>query len=56
MEIKIRAFYKNKDTVIKARKDWPLSKLKDFIVADLNVREEDENTRLRFFDHHEMIP
>ncbi|CAK65339.1 unnamed protein product (macronuclear) [Paramecium tetraurelia] len=56
MELKIRCFYKNNDAVIKTRKDTLLKDFKQLVRQELKVQEDDENTRIRFFNHIDSIP
>lgn len=56
MELKLRCFYKFNDKVLTVKKDYTLEQLKDKIHEELEVFEEKENTRVRFFNHHEMLP
>ncbi|CAD8102865.1 unnamed protein product [Paramecium primaurelia] len=56
MELKIRCFYKNNDAVIKTRKDTLLKDFKLQVRQELNVQEDEENTRIRFYNHMDNIP
>lgn len=50
LELRIRVFYKNKDSVVKLKKNNTLTELKTIIYAEMDVEEEWENTRLRFYN------
>ncbi|CAK62005.1 unnamed protein product (macronuclear) [Paramecium tetraurelia] len=56
MELKIRCFYKSNDVVIKTRKDTLLKDFKLQVRQELNVQEDDENTRIRFYNSNDKIP
>ncbi|CAD8079535.1 unnamed protein product [Paramecium primaurelia] len=56
MELKIRCFYKSNDAVIKTRKDTLLKDFKKQVRQELNVQEDEENTRIRFYNHIDKIP